>query len=180
MFEHLKDHKKIFVVGIARSGTRIAAKMIAHDTGKTYIDETEWGIHDLKKLVYLDKYRNNFVVQANSAYHIMPVFSREKTLFVFVKRPIDEIKASWDRIRNLQSTSPISRESTLSPQQILPPEEKLVLWESKKAKLRNLIEIEYSSLSTHPLWINKKDREQFRWNQTRPSQFSKIETAVLS
>jgi hypothetical protein len=40
MFEHLKQ-KKILVSGPQRSGTRICAKMIAHDTGLPYVDETE-------------------------------------------------------------------------------------------------------------------------------------------
>lgn len=41
MFQKLHDHSQILVSGPQRSGTRIAATMIANDTGHRFIDETE-------------------------------------------------------------------------------------------------------------------------------------------
>lgn len=41
MFSKLREHSAIFVSGPQRSGTRICAKMIAHDTEHRFIDETE-------------------------------------------------------------------------------------------------------------------------------------------
>jgi hypothetical protein len=138
--------------------------MIAHDTGLNYIDETEWGVFELEKLKHLDTYRTNFVVQANSAFHIMPHFSRENTLIVFVKRDIAEIKASWARINKLKSINTMwSNPSWIQKKQ---PEDKLILWESNKSKIKNLLEIEYNDLKSHPLWIDKEERKEFLWNQT--------------
>jgi hypothetical protein len=177
MFEHLKDYKKIFVVGLARSGTRIAAKMIAHDTSLTFVDETEWGVFELEKLKFLDKYRTNFVVQANAAYHIMPYFSRPSTLVVFVKRPIPEIRASWARINKLKSINKIWIDPSWAQKKA--PEDKLILWDSQKSRIQNLIEVEYKDLAAHPLWVPEEDRKDFLWMQTVTNQFQAEEARIL-
>ena len=39
----------IYVTGPQRSGTRIAAKMIADVTGRLYVDETQFDAHDMEK-----------------------------------------------------------------------------------------------------------------------------------
>ena len=41
MFEYLKEFPVVLVTGPQRSGTRICAKMIAHDTGHRFVDERE-------------------------------------------------------------------------------------------------------------------------------------------
>ncbi len=35
----------IFVVGPQRSGTRIASHIIAHESGRTFVDELEYNLH---------------------------------------------------------------------------------------------------------------------------------------
>ena len=46
VFEHLLNFAVVLVSGPQRSGTTICAKMIAHDTGHTYIPESEYQFHD--------------------------------------------------------------------------------------------------------------------------------------
>lgn len=169
MFEHLKDYKKIFVVGLGRSGTRIATRMIAQDTGKDFIDETEWGVHDIDKLKHINKYRSNFVIQANSAYYCIGFFSRSDTLIVYVKRDLEEIKASWARLRNLGSLN-TSMWSNIQPQLLITNEERLAIMEAKKEKIKNLLEIQYNDLKGHPLWLDSEVRANFRWYQTSTEQ----------
>ena len=41
VFEYLLHYHYVIVTGPQRSGTRIGAKMIAYDTGYTYVDEAE-------------------------------------------------------------------------------------------------------------------------------------------
>lgn len=178
MFEHLSTYKKIFVVGLGRSGTRICAKMIAQDTGLNFIDETEWGVYEIEKLKFLDKYRSNFVVQANSAYYMMPYFSRENTLIVWVKRDLAEIKASWDRLKELGSINTMWSKD-VPPQLNLTPDERITLWDSKKSRIQNVLEINYNDLKEHPLWVDKEERKEFLWLQTMTSQFKEDEAKIL-
>lgn len=181
MFEHLKKYNRIFVTGLARSGTRIATRMIAHDTGKEFIDETEWGIVDLDELAENAKYRDNFVVHAVNAYFCMDRFVGENDLVVWVKRDLEDIKESWKRIRSKGLDSSkllwkiwdfIKRLWMGIPKEItLPMEERLKLWNEVKGKV-NHIEIEYEDLKGHPMWVDKEQRSEFLWHQTYENQYS--------
>src|SRR5579875_68345 len=66
MFEHLAVHPMIVVTGPQRSGTRIAARMIAADTGHRFVDETEFLIKDEARFRALFRSPGGeaFVVQA--------------------------------------------------------------------------------------------------------------------
>ena len=173
MFEELKKYSKIFVTGLARSGTRIATRMIAQDTGMDFIDETEWGVVDVPKLVHYDKYFSKFVVQATSLSFCISRFSREDTLIVFVKRDLNDIQLSWDRVRtkNLDSIKLLWKNPP--KEALVSVKDRLFYWERQKPKIINLLEVEYESLKDHPLWVPKEKRDDFLWHQTRESQFKK-------
>ena len=95
----LSKYKKIYVTGWARSGTRITTRMIAHDTGLEFIDETEWGVMQKPKLDFINKYQNNFVIQATSAYFFIDEYNDKDSLVVFVRRNVDDVRKSWSRLR---------------------------------------------------------------------------------
>lgn len=179
MFQDLKKFNKIFVTGLARSGTRIATRMIAHDTGKTFIDETEWGIVDIPKLEHHNKYRDNFVVHAVCAYFCMHKFTAEDTLVVFVKRDLADIKKSWERIR----TDDLDTQKILwknpPKEATLPMEDRLALWDIERNRIINLMEINYEDLKDHPMWLDKEKRQGFFWHQTVENQFDKAESKVI-
>ena len=46
MFEHLSNYNVVLVTGPQRAGTTITARMIAHDTGLRYIDESAFAATD--------------------------------------------------------------------------------------------------------------------------------------
>ena len=50
MFEHLEKFPRILVTGPQRSGTRIAATMIAEDTGHWFVGEEGIGVDSLNRL----------------------------------------------------------------------------------------------------------------------------------
>jgi len=162
MYESLKEFSNIIVSGPQRSGTRIAAKIIAADTDKEYVDEKYINFHDFRLLEwYLDK--GNTVVQCPGLSHLLHLISVPSTLVLMVTRPINEILASESR-----SWSEKSREIELIKYGYtggIISEIKYDFWfKYQKQRLMNAREVKYHNLEQHPLFI--KDRKTFRWDQT--------------
>lgn len=175
MFEHLKPYSKIFVTGLARSGTRIATRMIAHDTGKEFIDETEWGVWDYEKLKFFCKYRDKFVIQATSAFFNLSEFVTDDDMVVWMERPIKELEESWKRIRDLgKDGRSVFHSSTAKMPELFRTsfDERVILAEEEKRKIKNLFEVNYHSLKDHPMWVDKDKRNKFLWMQTDENQFT--------
>ena len=169
MFQHLKKHKRIYVIGHARSGTRIASRMIAHDTGLEFIDETEWGICDIPKLEHIAKYRDNFVVHCPSAYFCIDKFDG---LVVWVNREMEDIKKSMDNLKgDRYKILKIMWNDKPTPKELcMTREDRYALF--KTLKIKNLMDINYTDLKQHPLWLDKDQRENFFWLQTEKEQFN--------
>jgi hypothetical protein len=164
MFKPLEKFNNIVVSGPQRSGTRIAAKIIANDTGKVYIDERDIDCHDFRLLEW-HLQQGNVVIQCPGLCHLLHYITDVSTLVIVVRRPIEEIISSehrhWskeaEKIELLKygcSNGIISRI-------------KYDFWDKvQKAILSERArEVNYHSLSTHSLFI--KDRKGFRWNQTQ-------------
>lgn len=163
MLEDLKKHNSIVVSGPQRSGTRICAKIIAHDTDKTYIDEKEINYHDFRLLNwYLNQ--GNVVVQCPGLCHMLHYIKNKSTLVVVVRRPIDEITLSEHRCWSLESKRIELFKYGHSGGII--SQIKYKFWdEVQKSILSDLArDIHYHKLENHKLFI--KDRKDFRWDQT--------------
>ena len=175
MFEELKDYQAILVTGPQRSGTRIAAKMIAIDTGHKYIDETEFGVHSRKGLKALMR-KERIVIQCPALCRHVHNFSTAATWIVLMRRSIEDSIASEKRIEwefgaldelwkygveynrlryEAEKGKPISAR-------------KYEYWENEQRdQLFNYLEIDYESLSAHPLWLPKEYRINFEPYQTK-------------
>jgi len=163
MFESLKKYNKILVTGPQRSGTRIAAKMIAADTGYTYLDEEEFNVSNRDKLRKIFK-RGDIVVQCPAISAWIQDFSANDTLIIFMMRDIDDILASQKRIGWGDKTEL----SKYGKKRGVISKIKYDVWEKEqKPKVENWLEVEYESLSGHPLWIAKNKRINFKYNQTK-------------
>jgi len=162
MFENLKKYNKILVTGPQRSGTRIAAKMIAIDTGYDYIDEECFNVSNRDKLREILK-RDGIVVQCPAVSAWIQEFSTDNTLIVFMKRSIKDILASQKRIRWEQKTELakyIRKKGVIS-------KIKYETWIKEQIQeIKNWIDLPYESLDKHPLWIPKEKRLDFKYNQT--------------
>lgn len=167
MFENLTQYKKIIVTGAQRSGTRIASKMIATDTEYDYLDE-RW-IHDYrtnnpdsitKARFFL---RNKSVLQAPSLASVINLLADDNTLIVYMLRPVVEVIASQERINWKREGYELSKYglSTGVISQV-----KLETWQKQKLSVKNFLEIQYDSLSAHPLWIAEEERKDFKAWQT--------------
>lgn len=171
MFEHLTEFDVILVTGPQRSGTRIAAKMIAQDTGYEYVDEVHVATDSLYHLGMWMRYRSSSVIQCPALMYCIENFSYDNTAIVIMKRDEGDIIASQERIgwewewlerihySHYQKHWPISRC-------------KYAKWNAKQViAVEHSFEVEYESLSEHPLWVPKENRANFHFNQTREDEW---------
>ena len=156
MFEYLAYFSVILVTGPQRSGTTIAARMIAQDTGLEYIDETAFGVTNITAWRKLVNGASRAVIQCPAACAYVHEFvHRDNLAVVLVRRPVDEIVASqiradWrfealERTHYPRSTDPIASI-------------KYAYWGTTLWTIRHPFEIQYHELAGHPLWIKEEDR----------------------
>lgn len=213
-----KEHGNIYVTGPHRSGTRIAAKMIANETGLRYVSEDEYDRHDpeaYRKMAL----RNGLVIQCPTALRNIADYANpaeqlgtnpdippmKPNLVIFMVRPLDQIHASEDRVQWPWEAHEMAKyacgrpmmkgpqftcgEETDEPQVVGQPgtvsattpepaplsaDVKVWFWSNvirpqieKERKGRiSVVEMSYNALKWHPLWVKKKDRAGWAWNQT--------------
>lgn len=167
MFEHLAKFRVVIVTGPQRSGTRITAKMIAHDTGHQFIDERAINIDSLYRLV--DALRlNGVVVQCPALSRWVHTFGQNEDIaIVMVRRPVEDIIASQERINWTEQFEMIE---LIRYGAIKGPiaRVKYDYWDShQKEHILNAFDVNYEDLSNHPLWIDKSKRADFGPHQTR-------------
>jgi hypothetical protein len=90
-------HSRIVVTGPQRSGTTIAARMIANDTGHRYVDEVDFGVYDV------EAWRRTLedecvVVQCPHMLKTILDAPPPDVYVVLMRRDINEIHASEERI----------------------------------------------------------------------------------
>lgn len=95
----LKAFDAVLVTGPQRSGTTIAARMIAHELGYRYVDEDDIGIHHPGRAYEIMK-QGGVVLQAPGLCHVAHNFTiRLNYCVVLMRRPLEDISKSEQRIR---------------------------------------------------------------------------------
>lgn len=167
MFEDLVNWPRILVTGPQRSGTRICTQMIAQDTGHWFVGEEEFGVDSLNRLWRLLQTSRNLVIQCPtmSPFVSLLAVDDEGLLVVMMARNLKDIKASEKRIDWRWETPELIRCLELGGDQA---KIKYSLWRGFQRECLGpqAYEVEYESLSAHPLWIPKKDRARFAPRQT--------------
>ena len=164
MYGALVSFKNIVISGPQRSGTRIAAKIVAHDTGKTYIDEVEINNHDFRLLEYYLR-KGNVVVQCPALCHMLHYITVPSTLVIVVRRPIVDIINSERRI-NWTEEARLQELYKYGFSEGIISKIKYDFWDKyQKAMITDARDIDYHSLSKHKMFVAK--REHFRWDQTQ-------------
>ena len=166
MFESLKKHDVILVTGPQRSGTTICARMIAHDTGHTYIDEARFGIWDGKKAVSIAKVNKPCVIQGPGLLKraSFPFFDA----VVLMRRNVGEIAASLERSPEVYSRLVVEYPEILwctSRKRHLPVLMYTVFCHCARDRIKNLVRIKYDTLDQHPLWVPKEERIEWTRRQ---------------
>ena len=167
MFEHLKKWPRILVTGPQRSGTRIGAKMIAHDTGHSYVDEDAFYVDSLNHLTAILRREKGIVVQCPGLFRYVHLLAMNGpgVFVVVMRRTLEDIWASRDRIDWAWELPELIRYSHVAGD---PAQFAYRFWEHTQEDLlagRGL-EVEYGKLEGHPLWIPKEQRADFKAKQT--------------
>jgi DNA polymerase III delta prime subunit len=170
MFEHLKDHDVILVTGPIRSGTCLAAKCVAHDTGKEFIPEEAHGFKRWTLLQTILKTTHNAVIHgplqcrhlekiAAEFPNVVPVFMLRNPLeIVASERRIRKVRIQWVRDRYLDRLLPKGSQPCLGD---------IVAWLLYQRHLfENYVELRYETLKAHALWVPDQKRKRFGNRQT--------------
>lgn len=169
MFEHLKKWPRILVTGPQRSGTRIAATMIAHDLNYWPIyEETSYvNIDSLNRLWHTLETGRKIVVQcpALSCNAHLLAAKDEGLAVVMMRRNLEDIKASEERIRWRWEMPELIRLNELNGNSA---NVKYFKWDlfQKEDLGHKAYEVDYNSLERHELWIAKPGRARFGPRQT--------------
>ncbi len=164
MFEWLADFDKVLVTGPQRSGTRICAKMIAHDTGYEYVDENDLHMDSLYWLCSFLHYREHIVVQCPVLCRHVHMFGADDTAIVLMRRSVEDIVASQKRIGWSWEWLELARYDRSDG---VIAKVKYRFWEERqRERIQHAFEIEYESLAGHPLWVPKPVRRGFAPVQT--------------
>lgn len=152
----------IIVTGCQRSGTRITARILAHDFDLEYVDELEVDFYHLQP---------NTVVQSPLALHgyLQAYYTYPGIHFVGVLRDPAEIIASMKRINWLKGDVN-DWDSFL--QHYVGHQQRLWKQLTKELPQEAWSEIDYDSLKTHPLFVQQQDRQAFtslQWQQGIPN-----------
>jgi hypothetical protein len=167
MFEHLAVHPRIVVTGPQRSGTRIAAKMIAADTGHAFVDEMEFAIKDAGAFGEVLR-REGIVAQAPHMLKDLVDEPPAGTFIVLMRRDLGRIHASEHRIRWAEVYGGnITELAKFGLSEGDPATLKYAYWDSRP-KLVPFLELEYEALRSHPLWVPDEQRHDFGPLQTAP------------
>jgi hypothetical protein len=175
MFEHLAGYRVILVSGPHRSGTTIAARMIAEDTGLRFCPEETFGHDNAKAWVKLVETAQGAVIQCPTmCYQIERFGDREDVAVVMVHRKWGDILASqravgWsldDQYRErykaeLEKYGEDAGEDTESLIIIKYARWLLV----QEDVIRHSYTVNYEDLNTHPLWLSKEQRRGFKPRQ---------------
>ncbi len=166
----------ILVSGPQRSGTTIAAKMAAKDTGYEYIDEGQFDAGARATFSRIVNYRTGIVVHCPGMSYAIHEFANEDRLVVWMVRDVEDIYASEQRVgwwkngpyrelRKYGYTDEGAKGYLEGGGRIA--RVKYEYWERvQRDKIPHWLEIEYESLCYHPMWVPKELRVNFRIKQT--------------
>lgn len=164
MFSWLSKFDKILVTGPQRAGTRICAKMIAHDTGYGYVDELDLKMDSLYLLQSFLNRKQFVVIQCPVLCRHIHMFNYDNVAIVMMRRKVEDIVASQKRITWPWEQLELARYDRSDG---IISEVKYQFWEDhQKDRIKHAFEINYESLSVHPLWTTKGLREDFGPTQT--------------
>jgi hypothetical protein len=165
----LKGQRVILVTGPNRSGTTIAAHIIAYELSYTYVDEDEF-IVDHPELLEEVFQRDYIVIQGPS---ICNIAHQLDCFVVMMRRPLEEIHASEKRVKWSWTKRELSKynQTTGSIAEV-----KYAYWDNVQRFMceGKYAELDYHSLEDHPLWIQDANRSKFKarqWYMPTPPAF---------
>ena len=173
--------KHILVTGPQRSGTTIATYILAKELEGRFCWERFIGTRDFPRFIKLTESmkEDTYVVQGPAICHKL-LEVPEDIAIVFMKRDTNDIIASEKRVgwRRPDGTGQnigerkrfIEWEDQLDMTQEVSDVKCEYLEKIVKPVIKNdLYELDYESMASHPLWIDKDARKDFKSHQLAPS-----------
>lgn len=173
MFDYLKKHNIIFVTGPHRTGTRFTSKNIANDLGYKWNPEVNgWNYrYYISKLQGALKNGTKEVFQCPNLACFCQLLPPPVAI-IFMIRPVEDIVVSERRI-NWGSPGKGNEAKEYAKYYREPDTNRPVadlqyeIWKKyQKPKIRYAYEIEYNSLVSHPKFVKKEKRLNFKPLQT--------------
>lgn len=169
LLPELRKYKKIIVTGPQRSGTTIAAKIIAHELRYTEILEENFREDNLIAFISIIVQNNNCVIQAPALSSVVHLLRSNDIAVVFMNRPTEEILNSEKRVDWISKNDAIEKSKYFAlsnPEPISTIKKKTWNIYQKKELRERAFDLEYSSLQTHQFWIDREFRKNFHSRQT--------------
>lgn len=167
MFEDLRKYSRIAVTGPQRAGTTIATKMIAADTGYRFMDEKEFGTFNAGRWRRLFEDEYGIVVQCPHMLKDAVDDPPPGVLIVLMRRPLDEIHASDERVgwqaQYKGNTTELRKFGLLEGDSA---RIKYEYWDSHEKDFPYL-ELRYDRLAGHPMYVERRLRKSFQMKQTK-------------
>lgn len=162
--------RRIVVSGPQRSGTTIAATMLAHDLNLPFLDERDFKTHDFSGFRKLVEQQAEFVIQAPtmSAYlHQLP-----RCAVVWMRRGLIDVLRSQKRIAWSREDEEKERDRYFDHSHEPIAVVKTRAWEQfQRISLSEMaFDLDYESLKGHALWIDPAARRSFGPKQTSLAQ----------
>lgn len=152
------------VSGPQRSGTTFAAKVVAAELGWTFLDETTFGIQNRQMWRRLLQHEQRSVVQCPAMMRHLHDDVPDDVLVVVMRRHVSDIVASQHRIGWEWERTELSRYGLKSGSI---SEVKYDWWDTHKMDgPARWVELDYDTLSGHPMWVAPEVRVTFSPKQT--------------
>ena len=184
--ELFKGYKRIIIVGPQRSGTTFTSRALANTLNFRNVDEDEFNVRDV------DMFRNimeqeNIVVQAPAMTCRIQSLIGKDDLVVFMSRKWSDIVkgvyrkngslSNWilmETMFNIEKyhfTKHDKQAEEIFDKYCKQDGPYLIayynMWKHYQSKLiPNCIALKYESMKSHPMWLNKDQRENFGNKQT--------------
>ena len=139
MFEYLGRYKRVIVTGPHRSGTTIAAEMIANDTGLVCHREEAFGNHNITEARQI----RDGVIQGPYLLPWLPLFDDGRTACVYMSRNAKDI---MDSVSRLGVSKPFFTVFEAAP-----------MWDYLEPQLKHSYVVEYAGLAAHPMYVHKRN-----------------------
>lgn len=162
----LSRFKRVLVTGAQRSGTTIAARIVAYETGFTYIDEEDFNVHEKNRFAAMCE-REQIVIHCPAmARWVHEYGSGEDTAVLWVVRALSDILRSQARIGWDEAPEKLKYRSVTKSVDKPVAQIKQAYWRGyQKNVIPNALEVHYGDLVGHPLWVPKGERGEFEPRQ---------------
>lgn len=150
----LDAFRVVVVTGPQRSGTTIAARITAEDSGMRYVDEETYGTKDVAAWRALVATGEGLVIHSPAMARWVHEVATDDVMVVWVVRPLADILRSQERIGWNDSDERVKYKGVEGYLADAPIAQiKTRYWRTfQMGRIPNAMEIDYKSFSAHPMW----------------------------